>query len=217
MEGVPCSFNRLSHFSIVAAFCGASLMLITQATTALSRASVRPTAESSALVNRAANPIVWCARERRRAQPTRSPSNSLVHRMLVIRDRRGFILFAVDHWLAQRLSVNKVVLGRLCLRPRNRASLYRRDVREPSAPMSSLQRPTSLVDACRQSITARCIRDAEYLARPVAYEHALIVAYCTLFTATSDHQSRPRKSGQDDRWSFCLTAGTLCPSNQEIR
>ena len=30
-------------------------------------------------------------------------------------------------------------------------------------------------------------------------------------------QSRPRKSGQDDRWSFCLTAGTLCPSNQEIR
>jgi hypothetical protein len=30
-------------------------------------------------------------------------------------------------------------------------------------------------------------------------------------------QSRPRKSGRDDRWSFCLTAGTLCPSNQEIR
>ncbi len=30
-------------------------------------------------------------------------------------------------------------------------------------------------------------------------------------------ESRPRKSGQDDRWSFCLTAGTLCPSNQEIR
>jgi hypothetical protein len=24
-------------------------------------------------------------------------------------------------------------------------------------------------------------------------------------------ESRPRKSGQDDRWSFCLTAGTLCP------
>jgi DDE superfamily endonuclease len=30
-------------------------------------------------------------------------------------------------------------------------------------------------------------------------------------------QSRPWKSGQDDRWSFCLTVGTLCPSNQEIR
>ena len=28
-------------------------------------------------------------------------------------------------------------------------------------------------------------------------------------------QSRPRKSEQDDKWSFCLTAGTLCPTNQE--
>ena len=28
-------------------------------------------------------------------------------------------------------------------------------------------------------------------------------------------QSRPRKSAQDDKWSFCLTAGTLCPANQE--
>ena len=28
-------------------------------------------------------------------------------------------------------------------------------------------------------------------------------------------QSRSRKSAQDDKWSFCLTAGTLCPANQE--
>src|SRR2546423_14667959 len=28
-------------------------------------------------------------------------------------------------------------------------------------------------------------------------------------------QSRPRKSAQDDKWSFCLTAGTLWPANQE--
>ena len=28
-------------------------------------------------------------------------------------------------------------------------------------------------------------------------------------------QSRSRKSAQDDKWSFCLTAGTLCPTNQE--
>ena len=28
-------------------------------------------------------------------------------------------------------------------------------------------------------------------------------------------QSRPNESGQDDKWSFCLTAGTLCPANQE--
>jgi hypothetical protein len=33
----------------------------------------------------------------------------------------------------------------------------------------------------------------------------------------ADEQSRPRKSGREDRWSFCLTAGTLCLSNQEIR
>jgi len=29
-------------------------------------------------------------------------------------------------------------------------------------------------------------------------------------------KSWPRKSAQEDRWSFCLTAGTLCPANQEI-
>jgi hypothetical protein len=29
------------------------------------------------------------------------------------------------------------------------------------------------------------------------------------------NQSRLRKSAQDDKWSFCLTAGTLCPANQE--
>jgi hypothetical protein len=28
-------------------------------------------------------------------------------------------------------------------------------------------------------------------------------------------ESRFRKSAQDDKWSFCLTVGTLCPANQE--
>jgi hypothetical protein len=28
-------------------------------------------------------------------------------------------------------------------------------------------------------------------------------------------ESWSRKSGQDDKWSFCLTAGTLCAANQE--
>jgi len=28
-------------------------------------------------------------------------------------------------------------------------------------------------------------------------------------------QSWSRKSAQDDKWSFCLTAGTLCAANQE--
>ena len=31
----------------------------------------------------------------------------------------------------------------------------------------------------------------------------------------STRQSRPQESEQDDKWSFCLTAGTLCPTNQE--
>ena len=30
-------------------------------------------------------------------------------------------------------------------------------------------------------------------------------------------ESWSRKSGQEDRWSFCLTAGTLCPTNQETQ
>jgi hypothetical protein len=30
-------------------------------------------------------------------------------------------------------------------------------------------------------------------------------------------ESQPRKSGRENRWSFCLTAGTLWLSNQEIR
>jgi len=28
-------------------------------------------------------------------------------------------------------------------------------------------------------------------------------------------QSWPQESEQDDKWSFCLTAGMLCPANQE--
>ena len=30
-----------------------------------------------------------------------------------------------------------------------------------------------------------------------------------------DYESRSRKSAQGDKWSFCLTAGTLWPANQE--
>jgi hypothetical protein len=31
----------------------------------------------------------------------------------------------------------------------------------------------------------------------------------------NDWESWPHESGQDDKWSFCLTAGTLCRANQE--
>jgi hypothetical protein len=36
-----------------------------------------------------------------------------------------------------------------------------------------------------------------------------------LETGHENNQSRSRKSAQDDKWSFCLTTGTLCPANQE--
>jgi len=37
----------------------------------------------------------------------------------------------------------------------------------------------------------------------------LVSLICTI------SQSRSRKSAQGDKWSFCLTAGTLWPANQE--
>ncbi len=36
-------------------------------------------------------------------------------------------------------------------------------------------------------------------------------------TLIGDQQSRLRKFEQIDKWSFCLTAGTLVPANQERR
>jgi hypothetical protein len=41
-----------------------------------------------------------------------------------------------------------------------------------------------------------------------------LVAVSTLQYST-EAESRSRKSAQDDKWSFCLTTGTLCPANQE--
>jgi hypothetical protein len=38
---------------------------------------------------------------------------------------------------------------------------------------------------------------------------------CNSDEAKKCRQSRPQESAQDDKWSFCLTAGTLCPANQE--
>jgi hypothetical protein len=38
-------------------------------------------------------------------------------------------------------------------------------------------------------------------------EHVIVIV--------GENQSRLRKFGQGDKWSFCLTAGTLWPANQE--
>jgi hypothetical protein len=48
--------------------------------------------------------------------------------------------------------------------------------------------------------------------------HELIHVITVAFTRPGSFprgQRWSRKSGQDDKWSFCLTAGTLCPANQE--
>ncbi len=54
----------------------------------------------------------------------------------------------------------------------------------------------------------------------VAAEDALIAALkvkCERPDALINYvrQSWPQEFEQDDKWSFCLTAGTLCPANQE--
>ena len=68
---------------------------------------------------------------------------------------------------------------------------------------------------CPESIT-----DEDKLS-PELSRHAEAAAIARLFPPTPAKapppQSWPRKFGQGDRWSFCLTAGTLCPPNQEIR
>ena len=43
----------------------------------------------------------------------------------------------------------------------------------------------------------------------------IILAMVAPHVDTWFSQSWFRKSAQDARWSFCLTAGTLCPANQE--
>jgi hypothetical protein len=89
--------QRISRFSIVAAFFSASVMFVTQVTSALSHSSTRATAESLALVNRTAKSDRLV-----RAREVQSSANAIAIELtgpsdVVIRDRRGFVLFAVDH------------------------------------------------------------------------------------------------------------------------
>jgi hypothetical protein len=89
--------QRISRFSIIAAFCAASLMLATQATSALTRSSTRPTAQSVAQVNRISKSDGLA-----RARMLQGSSNAIAVELtgpsdVVIRDRQGFFLFAVDH------------------------------------------------------------------------------------------------------------------------
>ena len=53
------------------------------------------------------------------------------------------------------------------------------------------------------------------LSRLIGYPAPLDNPPGILLYEAADRESWSRKSEQDDKWSFCLTAGTLCPANQE--
>ncbi len=58
-------------------------------------------------------------------------------------------------------------------------------------------------------------RDAEAIAEAVQRPTMKFVATKTPSNSTCGPESRFRKSCTDDKWSFCLTVGTLCLRNQE--
>jgi hypothetical protein len=104
--------QRISCFSIVTAFCGASVLLIAQGTSALSHPSRTTTPASIAHVDRTAKSdrLVHARGPQGRANAVAielsGPSD------LVIRDRLGNIVFAVDH-AARTTIVGKQGGGRL--------------------------------------------------------------------------------------------------------
>jgi len=62
------------------------------------------------------------------------------------------------------------------------------------------------------------VRDSRvkpYQAETILFHHGRIRPSPPTAALEPGKQSRLRKSAQDDKWSFCLTAGTLCPANQE--
>ena len=89
--------QRISCFSIVTALSAASLMLIAQGTSALSNPSRSATPASVAHVDRTAK-----SDRLMRPRVARSSANAVAIEFsgpsdVVIRDRRGNIVFAVDH------------------------------------------------------------------------------------------------------------------------
>jgi hypothetical protein len=53
----------------------------------------------------------------------------------------------------------------------------------------------------------------DYVDAMLAAAFVLVVIATVGYAVTGESWSR--KSEQDDKWSFCLIAGTLCPANQE--
>jgi hypothetical protein len=69
----------------------------------------------------------------------------------------------------------------------------------------------AVVDTTKKIIQELCIRAAKMW--DVDPEGVVWEDGCA--KPCEQQQSRSRKSAQCDKWSFCLTAGTLWPANQE--
>ena len=76
------------------------------------------------------------------------------------------------------------------------------------------ERPQLQETSARIAVACPETGDADQPAYPQAFHSAHQHARCVRYSGWRT-QSRLRKSAQDDKWSFCLTAGTLCPTNQE--
>jgi adenylate cyclase len=64
-------------------------------------------------------------------------------------------------------------------------------------------------------VTAADGEEALVRAREIEPDLVLLDVMLPKLDGISVLKSWSRKSEQDDKWSFCLIAGTLCPANQE--
>jgi len=62
----------------------------------------------------------------------------------------------------------------------------------------------------------RFLKD-DYGGSSIQYAFIAVVIPVAFIVSVNCLESWFRKSAQDDKWSFCLTVGTLCPANQERR
>ena len=70
-------------------------------------------------------------------------------------------------------------------------------------------------NAVRERIHKELVSATPNLHFPPLVHSSAVISFFTEIGDGAVVKSRSRKSAQDDKWSFCLTAGTLWPANQE--